>query len=79
MTRQASSSTSRSHEETVLGVHTVGGRQVRTLAHESLGAGRHVREWDGRDAQGRAVAAGIYLIRLTAPENSLTQKLVLTK
>jgi hypothetical protein len=62
-----------------LAVHDVAGRQVRVLAHETLSAGMHVRDWDGRDGQGRRVAAGIYLVRLTGADKVLTQKLVMTK
>jgi len=62
-----------------LAVYDVAGRQVRALAHETLNSGMHVRDWDGRDGQGRRVAAGMYLVQLTAAEKVLTQKLVMTK
>ena len=62
-----------------LAVYDVAGRQVRVLAHERLGAGMHVRDWDGRDARGDRVAAGIYLVRLITVDGILTQKLVMTK
>ncbi|HOX24244.1 MAG TPA: FlgD immunoglobulin-like domain containing protein [Candidatus Krumholzibacteria bacterium] len=41
------------------------GRRVTTLRDGSLAAGPHAVAWDGRDAAGRAVAAGIYLARLS--------------
>lgn len=41
------------------------GRVLRVLADGALGAGRHARDWDGRDAEGRAVAAGVYLAELS--------------
>jgi hypothetical protein len=40
------------------------GRLVRTLLDESVPVGRHARTWDGTDATGRPVAAGVYLYRL---------------
>ena len=43
------------------------GREVRMLLEsgpEPLGAGTHRLTWDGRDARGRAVGRGVYLIRL---------------
>ncbi len=42
-------------------VFDVRGREVRRVAFEGLEA-----EWDGRDAAGRALPAGVYLVRLTA-------------
>ena len=62
-----------------LAVYDVSGRRVQTLVSRELPAGSHSAEWDGRDLQGRPVASGIYLIRLTAGERSLTQKAVLLK
>jgi hypothetical protein len=40
------------------------GRAVRTLVDGPVGAGEHLATWDGRDARGRRVAAGLYLVRL---------------
>ena len=40
---------------------------VRTLANErDLAAGRHAFTWDGRDAAGIPVRAGMYYARLRA-------------
>ncbi|MCC7144750.1 MAG: hypothetical protein IT349_21825 [Candidatus Eisenbacteria bacterium] len=41
----------------------IAGRRVRTLVNEGRSAGDHVVSWDGTDAFGRPVAAGIYLVR----------------
>ena len=57
-------------------VYDVAGRRIRTLAHETLPAGRHVRGWDGRDDEGGIVAAGIYFVKLEAGEKVLTEKLL---
>jgi len=35
--------------------------------------------WDGRDATGQSVAAGVYLLRLQAGERERRQKLVVTR
>ncbi|MDX1418750.1 MAG: FlgD immunoglobulin-like domain containing protein [Rubricoccaceae bacterium] len=40
------------------------GRPVHTLANGSFEAGRHTLHWDGRDAAGRTVGAGRYVLRL---------------
>jgi hypothetical protein len=47
-----------------LDVVDVAGRRVTTLASGLLGAGVHPFRWDGRNAQGRAVAAGVYFVRM---------------
>ncbi len=49
-----------------LEIFDVRGRRVRTLASGDLGSGVHVRTWDLRDADGREVPSGLYLVRLTA-------------
>ena len=49
-----------------LRVAGVDGRTVRTLERGFLGAGLHVRSWDGRDDAGDRVAPGIYVITLAA-------------
>ncbi len=49
-----------------LTVHDLHGRRVRTLASESLPAGRHALAWDGHDAGGTRVASGVYFVRLEA-------------
>jgi hypothetical protein len=44
----------------------VSGRTVRVLENGVVEAGRHQATWDGRDAQGRAMPAGVYFYELTA-------------
>jgi hypothetical protein len=51
---------------TTLSVYTVSGRRVATLVDRELPAGRHAVVWDGRDAAGYEVAAGVYLYRIEA-------------
>ena len=41
-----------------------------------LAAGEHELTWDGRDAQGRPVAAGVYLYRVQVDEQTRTRKMV---
>lgn len=53
-----------------LTVHDPGGRLVRTLIAAPLEAGRRTLLWDGRDDRGRAVADGVYLIRLATETDS---------
>jgi len=63
----------------LLTVHDPAGRLVRVLVDDALPAGRHAVEWDGRDAAGREVATGIYLMRLEGPTATTSQKAVLLR
>jgi hypothetical protein len=49
-----------------LRVLAVDGRVVTTLADGRLAGGAHRLIWDGRDAQGQPVPAGVYLLRLSS-------------
>jgi len=63
-----------------LAVFAAGGRRVATLiAGELLPAGFHAREWRGRDGEGRALASGVYFLRLEAGGRTVTQKMLLLK
>jgi alpha-beta hydrolase superfamily lysophospholipase len=55
------------------------GRRVRALLDGALGAGARTVTWDGRDDQGRSVAAGIYVARLTSAGQAATTRLVLVR
>ena len=45
------------------------GRRVRTLLDEELAAGSHSAAWSGSDDDGRRLPAGLYFVRLTAPDD----------
>jgi flagellar hook assembly protein FlgD len=60
-------------------VHGLAGQRIRTLAHGTLGAGSHTVVWDGTDAQGRPVAAGLYFCRMSTDGLSLHKPLVLLR
>ncbi len=53
------------------------GQRVVTLVDGARPPGFHTARWDGTDAAGRAVAAGVYLYRLQSGGTSLTQRMVL--
>ena len=56
------------------------GRRVETLVAGELGAGEHVRTWNGVDQSGTPVASGVYYARLRyAGEAAQVEKLALTK
>jgi hypothetical protein len=58
-----------------LAIYDLQGRRVRDLANGVRSAGEHVVQWDLRDEAGRAVGAGLYLARLDAGGQSLTEKI----
>ena len=62
-----------------LRIYDAAGRLVTTLVDEALPAGLHQATWDGRDATGRAMAAGVYLYRLETAGFSTTRRMTLVK
>jgi PKD repeat protein len=65
--------------EVRLEIFDIQGRLVTVLENSEQQPGRHARIWDGRDAEGRPVASGIYFYRLVTPEFRLARKMVLMK
>lgn len=64
---------------TALQIFDLNGRLVRTLVDEMLGAGEHRRSWDGRNAQGRTLASGVYFARLSGTDYQDSHPVVLLK
>jgi len=69
-----------------LAVYDVNGRLVRNLlvgfaapAAQAFLSGHHEVVWDGCDDNGRAVASGVYLARLTASQGVVTRRMVLAR
>ena len=62
-----------------LTVYDAAGREVRQLTEGRWPAGRNQVSWDGRDGRGRGVAGGVYLMRLTTPDEQWTAKVTLVK
>jgi hypothetical protein len=50
-------------QEVVVTVHDLSGRMVRELGRGRWSPGSYTLEWDGNDATGRRVAAGVYFVR----------------
>jgi hypothetical protein len=59
-----------------LALHDAAGRHVRTLVERDAVAGPAAAAWDGRDAAGTAVAAGVYFARLEFGGESRESKVV---
>jgi subtilisin family serine protease len=51
-----------------LAVYDGSGRMVRELVSTSLDAGPHAADWDGADASGHTVPAGLYFLMLKTPD-----------
>ena len=60
-----------------LEVFNVLGQRVATLVDEERPAGFHAAAWDATNAAGQAVAAGVYMYRLTAGGEQHTRRMVL--
>lgn len=60
-------------------VLNVRGHLVRRLFQGELIAGTHRQVWDGLDGSGRAVSAGVYLVRVRAGRHDGTVKILLAK
>ncbi len=55
------------------------GRRVRSFPAREFPAGRGMLSWDGRDAEGHSVAAGVYLVRVTAGGQSVSRRVTLIR
>lgn len=65
--------------EVSVSVYSAAGTRVRALQSVVQQTGYHRASWDGRDARGRAVGAGVYLVRMEAGRFSATSKLVVRR
>ena len=57
-------------------IYNVLGQPVRQVWAGPLAAGEHRLAWDGRDAEGHPVAAGVYVIRLHQGDQTRMRKMV---
>jgi hypothetical protein len=60
-------------------IYDIKGRIVRHLVHETLPAGKHSVQWNGRDDHAQAVASGVYFYQLKQAGQVKTQKAMLIK
>lgn len=65
--------------DVTLTVFDVLGREVITLVNDRLEPGSYHTQWDGRDANGRAMASGMYFYRLSAGGRTDVRKMLLLK
>jgi hypothetical protein len=55
------------------------GRVVRVLTDSDHAAGMHSVQWDGRDAFGAAVTAGVYFVQLTSGSVSHSARITILR
>ena len=60
----------------ILAIYNLVGQRVATLVDGPHQAGTYTVRWDGRDDDGRTLASGVYLYRLTAEGFVQTRKMV---
>ncbi len=64
------------HARVQVDVYDVAGRRVTALMDAEQPAGAGDVSWNGRDGRGRAVAAGVYFVRVQAAGEIRTQRIV---
>jgi len=62
-----------------LDIYNIVGQRVATVVAGVVAAGYHEAAWDGRDAGGRVVGSGLYLVRLATAEAVLVQRMVVLR
>lgn len=61
-----------------LAIHAVDGRRVQTLLARETAVGSHRFVWNGKDAEGRRAATGVYYVRLSGAGFEAARKVVYT-
>ena len=62
-----------------INVFDINGKLINTLVDASFTSGTYSVVWNGDDANGNKVSAGIYMYNLTSNETSITNKMILIK
>ena len=57
----------------IISVYDLSGRQVALISDAATIAGHQALTWDGRNSQGRTVAPGVYILRVTVEGDALTR------
>lgn len=65
--------------DATLRIYDPQGREVKTFAAQNLSPGLQSFDWDGTDAGGRNVAAGVYFYRLHVADRSFENRVVLLR
>ncbi len=68
-----------SKEHIQVTLHDLHGRLVGEIANQEFGAGEHLLVWNGLDDSGRAVASGVYIVKLKATDHEEALRLTLVR
>jgi subtilisin-like proprotein convertase family protein len=60
-----------------LAIYDMAGRHVRTIVDKELTAGRHIVAFDGHDARGGTIHAGVYVVRMTTAQGVISRRFVI--
>jgi probable HAF family extracellular repeat protein len=62
-----------------IGIFDLAGRKVAEMVEAGRSAGTHSTSWDGRDASGRLVPAGAYVVRLESAGRTVTRRVAVVR
>gem|GEM_PF-1839314 len=62
-----------------LNIYNINGQLVKTLVNSDQPAGRYTANWDRRDNQNKQVSAGMYIYRLSAGNQTLSNKMIVLR
>ncbi|MDD2230232.1 MAG: T9SS type A sorting domain-containing protein [Candidatus Cloacimonetes bacterium] len=65
--------------KTQVSIYNIRGQKVRTLFDNAMTRGTQILSWDGTDAHGNSVCAGVYLARIESGTWKQTHKMILLK
>ena len=65
--------------KTQVNIYNIRGQKVRTLFDDIMAKGTQILSWDGTDAQGNSVCAGVYLARIESGALKQSYKMILLK
>lgn len=62
-----------------IAVYNILGQHIKTLVAQNRSAGQYQTVWDGQDENGKTVATGVYMYRITTEKQIVTKKMMLMK
>ncbi len=65
--------------DVTISIYNILGQKITTIVNETKPAGEYTTIWDGRDANGRPVASGLYLYQIKAGKFTESRKMLLLK
>ncbi|MBN2619811.1 T9SS type A sorting domain-containing protein [candidate division WOR-3 bacterium] len=60
----------------VITIYDITGAEVRTLVQDQQGSGNHSVTWNGMDARGRIVSAGVYVCTIQVGDQTMSKDIV---